>query len=200
MDITHCGPCAYFYDTPYQRLRNFGCSEIICLYQALTGHPELQARPEFQIQGFDQIKYSAAGVPFLNKWLLNDCITRDRAAEQELKQRLNPEGRPYALLHLEGSDHRAEFDRSYIPQEYLQIEITDQSKSIFDWIALMTEAEVLVCVDSVMANLADQLLIPTKVDSYFIPRSHIQLTPVLNGPWTTIEPSRLVEQRIRIFR
>lgn len=193
-------PGAYFYHTPYQRLRNFGCDEIICLYQSLTGHPELQARPEFQIMKFDQIKYAVAGVPFLNKWALDQCITRNLIEEERLRYQLNPNNQPYAILHLEGSDHRAEFDRSYIPEEYVQIEITGQTKSIFDWIGLLESAEVIVCVDSVMANLSDQLLIPTKVDSYFIPRSHIQLTPVLNGPWTTLDPGQATETKIRIFR
>jgi len=190
----------YFYDTPYQRLLNFNCDEIICLYQSLTNHPELQARPEFQIMKFDQIKYAEAGVPFLDKWRLADCVTRDHEAEQALYQRLVNRNRPYVVLHLEGSDHRAEFDRAIIPQDYDQIEVTAHTDSVFDWLTVLEGAEILICVDSVIANLADQFQIPKKVESYFIPRSHIQLTPVLNGPWRCLEPSPETAQRIRIFR
>ena len=193
-------PGAYFYDTPYQRLRNFGCDPIVCLYQALTNHPELSARPEFQIMKFDQIKYAEVGIPFRDKWRLPECVSRNTEAEQALALSVNPEGRPYVIIHLEGSDHRAEFDRSIIPSEYLQIDVSTQTESIFNWLGLLEGAEALVCVDSVMANLADQYSIPTRVDSYFIPRSHIQLTPVLNGPWTTLEPDLATQQRIRIFR
>lgn len=193
-------PGPYFYDTPYQRLHNFQCDEIICLYQALTNHPELSARPEFQIMKFDQIKYAEAGVPFLDKWRLADCVTRDHEAEQALYQRLVNPNRPYVVLHLEGSDHRADFDRAIIPQDYDQIEVTADSNSVFDWLTVIEGAEILICVDSVIANLADQFLIPQKVESYFIPRSHIQLTPVLNGPWRCLEPSPETAQRIRIFR
>jgi hypothetical protein len=59
---------AFFYDVPMERLKNFRCDEILCLYQSLTGHPELVGRPEFQITKFDQLKYHAASVPFLKKW------------------------------------------------------------------------------------------------------------------------------------
>ena len=62
------------------------------------------------------------------------------------------------------------------------------------------EVEVIVAVDSVIANLVDQLGINKDVDCYFIPRSHIQLTPVLGNPWTVVDPGATVAQRIRIFR
>lgn len=192
---------AYFYDTPYQRLRNFGCDPIICLYQALTGHPELTQRPEFQITKFDQIKYSEAGVCFLDKWRLNECITRDSTEEQRLYQTLCKPNKPYCVLHLEGSDHSAEFDTGCIPQEYEQILITaNHTQSIFNWLTILENSEVIVCVDSVIANMVDQMGIQKRVESYLIPRSHIQLTPVLNGPWHTVEPNSATQQRIRLFQ
>lgn len=189
---------AFFYDTPLALLQAQGCDEIICLYQSLTGHPEFAARPEFQIMKFDQYKYSVAGVPFLEKWRLDSCITRDLQKEQDLKQRVTRPGQPYVVLHLEGSDHRADFDRSIIPADWDQIEITaDQTDSIFDWITTLEGAESIVCVDSVIANLVDQLGIGE--DRYWIPRSHIHLTPVLGQAWTVLEPSDSVTARIRIF-
>ena len=192
---------AYFYETPMERLRNFKCDEIICLYQSLSSMPELQARPEFQITKFDQIKYYEAGVPFTHKWRLSECITRNPEREQALKSLvLGDYTGAYCVLHLDGSDHRAEFDLSAIPPEYRVIEVRDQTDSIFDWLGLLESAEVIVCVDSVMANIVDQMLINQTVDSYFIPRSHIQLTPVLNGPWTFVDPGEQVKQRIRVFR
>jgi hypothetical protein len=74
----------FFYDVPMQRLRNLRVDEIICLYQALTGHPEFSEEVYFQHTKFDQYKYIKAGVPFLKKWTLSDCITRDRIQEQKL--------------------------------------------------------------------------------------------------------------------
>ena len=60
----------FFYVEPMKRLKAFGVSETICLYQSLNVMPELAQVPYFQIQHFDEFKYSRAGVPFLDKWKL----------------------------------------------------------------------------------------------------------------------------------
>lgn len=177
-------PGSFFYDQPLKALKNFRCDEILPLYQALTGH-KFHEELYFQHTKFDQYKYQRAGVPFVNKWLLNDCITRDPAAEQLLYDRLvkNPS---YAVIHLEGSDHRARFDDQIIPPDWQRIYIEPNlTPSIFNWLKILESAESIVCVDSVFANLVDQLNIGT--DRYFIPRSHIGLTPVLGQTWTWVK-------------
>lgn len=175
---------AFFYDVPMQRLRNFQVDEVICLYQALTGH-RFHEEVYFQHTKFDQYKYIQAGVPFLNKWQLAECITRDPVREQALYDRVvtNPN---YVVVHLEGSDHRAKFDSSIIPPEWQIIEITEQTDSIWDWLQVLEQAQSLVMVDSVFSNLVDQLAIGE--DRYFIPRSHIGLTPVQGQHWTWLQP------------
>jgi hypothetical protein len=165
-------------------LKNFKCDEILPLYQALTGH-KFHEELYFQQTKFDQYKYIKAGVPFLNKWKLNECITRDLTKEQWLYDQvvINPQ---YAVVHLQGSDHRAKFDPTIIPSEWQTIEIDDtRSTSIFDWLTVLERAQSIVCVDSVYSNLVDQLSIGT--DRYFIPRSHIGLTPVLGLDWTWVK-------------
>jgi hypothetical protein len=47
-------------------------------------------------------------------------------------------------------------------------------------------------VDSVYANLVDQLNIGT--DRYFIPRSHIGLTPVQGQEWTWLHNTAIAPQ------
>ena len=192
----------YFYDTPKQILEEQGCEDIICLYQALSSMPELTDRPEFQITKFDQIKYSEAGVPFLNKWYLKDYITRSAQDEQSLVRKLNPDpNRPIALLHLEGSDYCAEFYKAYIPREYRIIEVKPgYTPNITDWLTVIERAEIIVCIDSVIANIVDQMLLTENRDCYFIPRSHIQLTPVLGGQWHYLDPGLDTRKRITIFR
>ena len=74
----------FFYKEPMERLKNFGCTEIICLYQSLNVIPELSNVPWFQIQKFDEFKYTKAQVPFIDKWKLNECITRDTVKENAL--------------------------------------------------------------------------------------------------------------------
>jgi hypothetical protein len=182
--IPYDAPGVYFYDIPMQRLKNFKCNEIICLYQALTGHPEFMAEKYFQYTKFDQYKYIKAGVPFKRKWDLAQYITRDPAREQALYDRTVTNSN-YAVLHLEGSDARANFDPSMIPEDWQVIEITQQPGVLLtDWLKIIEGAQSIVCIDSVYANLIDQLGLGE--DRYFIQRSHIGLTPVQGLDWTWI--------------
>jgi hypothetical protein len=191
----------YFYETPMERLKNFKCDEIICLYQSLSSHPEFAKRPEFQITGFDQIKYHIAQVPFKQKWTLAECITRDPQREQALKDRVGIQGdEPYVVVHLEGSDYSTTIDPSWIPEGWKTVEITPITDCIFDWLGVLEGAQSIIAVDSVIANIADQLGIADSVDSYFLPRSHLHLTPVLGCAWTVLEPNPETLKRITIFR
>jgi hypothetical protein len=191
----------YFYETPMERLKNFKCDEVICLYQALSSHPEFSKRPEFQITGFDQIKYHIAQVPFKLKWTLAECIARDPEREQALKDRLGiVEGEPYVVVHTEGSDYKTSIDPGWIPEGWKVIEITPITDSVFDWLAVLEGAQSIIAVDSVIANIVDQLGISDSVDSYFLPRSHLHLTPVLGSAWTVLEPDAETLKRITIFK
>jgi hypothetical protein len=177
-------PGPYFYDVPMARLKNFKCDEILPLYQALTGH-KFHEELYFQHTKFDQYKYIKAGVPFLNKWKLSECITRDHAAEEELYNR-TVQNSNYAVVHLEGSDHTAQFDPAMIPEDWQTITITGgQTPSIFNWLKILEGAQSIVCVDSVFHNLVDQMGVGD--DLYFIPRSHIGLTPVQGRAWQWIK-------------
>lgn len=173
----------FFYEVPMQRLKNFAVDETICLYQALTGH-DFHNEKYFQYTKFDQYKYIKAGVPFLNKWLLKDCITRRLDREQKLFDKLvkNPN---YVVYHTKGSDVNVDVDLSIIPQDWQTIEITEQTDCVFDWLKILENAQSLILVDSVFANLVDQLNIGD--DRYFIQRSHIGLTPVLGQNWNWID-------------
>lgn len=171
---------SFFYDQPMRILESLNCDEIIPLYQALTGH-KFHEELYFQHTKFDQYKYIRAGVPFINKWRLSDCITRNLAQEQALYN-LVVQQADYVVVHLDGSDHRAEFDRTIIPAGWQTVEIASLTLCIFDWLTVLERAQSLVLVDSVYANLVDQL--GTGTDRYFIPRSHIGLTPVQGQEWT----------------
>jgi len=171
----------FFYDVPQARLRNFKCDEVVCLYQHLTGHDFMNER-YFQATKFDQYKYIRAEIPFVQKWRLSEYITRDPVREQALKDRVVTTDN-YVVVHLQGSDHRAEFDRSIIPTDWQTIEITEQPNTLLlDWLAVIEGAQSIIMVDSVYANLVDQLALGD--DRYFIQRSHVGLTPVLGQHWT----------------
>ncbi len=187
----------FFYHVPLQRLTNLGVKEVVPLYQSLSNHPEFTGQLFFQHTKFDQHKYLQAGVPFLDKWRLDRYITRNTERELDLYNKLvtNPD---YVVIHLEGSDHTADFDRSIIPQDWQQIVITDQTDVIGDWLMILEKAQSLILVDSVYSNLVDQLGLGE--DLYFLPRSHIQLTPTLGRNWTWIENTNLNKQRTHIFQ
>lgn len=192
---------AFFYDRPQAELAQRGVEYVICLYQSLTGHPELAARQEFQITKFDQLKYAAAGVPFLDKWRLAECVTRDLDREASLERQLDiKQGEPYVVVHVEGSDHRGDWNPEWIPEGWRIIELTPLTDCLFDWLGVLERAEAIVSVDSAVANLVDQMRIADQVDSYFIPRSHIHQTPVLGCSWTTLDPGEQVRKRITLFR
>lgn len=176
----------FFYNEPVRRLKNLGCTEIIPLYQSLSSHPEFSQANWFQIQKFDEYKYTRAGVPFLHKWRLNECITRNHEREQKLFDKVVSDSK-YYVTHLTGSSFTAPVDLSGVPESWgQQVNITAVTDQIFDWLKVIEYAQGLIMLDSVYANIVDQLTIP--VEKYWIPRSHIHLTPVLGSEWTILEP------------
>lgn len=179
--VPYDAPGRYFYDVPLERLRNFQCDEILPLYQHLSNH-DFAKEKYFQFTSFDQYKYIRAGVPFLKKWELSKYITRNPKRELELYNKL-VQNENYVVVHLQGSDHRAAYDPQIIPETWQTIEITQlPGYNLQDWLMILERAQSLVLVDSVYANLVDQLHIGE--DRYFIQRSHIGLTPVQGGHWT----------------
>lgn len=175
----------YFYFEPKRRLEALKCDEIIPLYQSLNVIPELSNVPWFQIQKFDEFKYTRAAVPFIKKWSLSECITRNAKREQSLydtvvKQPL------YYVTHTVGSSFKSDPDVSELPSEWQRIEITELTDCVFDWLKIIEGAQALIMLDSVYANIVDQMQIP--VEKYWIPRSHIHLTPTLGMQWNILDP------------
>jgi hypothetical protein len=182
--VPYDAPGRYFYDVPVARLKNLGVTELLPLYQHLTGH-DFATEKYFQFTKFDQYKYIRAGVPFLDKWRLAECIEWDTAEEDRVYNTLVKDDTPYVVLHLEGSDHRGTYDPAIIPEGWNTVEIREGiTKSIFNWRRVIQGAEAVVMVDSVMANLVDQM--GWGSDRYFIQRSHVGLTPVQGHHWTWI--------------
>jgi len=175
----------FFYTEPEKRLKAFKCDEIICLYQALNIRPELSQQPFFQIQHFDEFKYSKAGVPFLKKWTLGECITRNPEREQRLYDRVVTQEQ-YMVYHTEGSTYKCAADLSNVPSDWQRIEIRALTDNVFDWLKVIEGAQAMILIDSAFSNLVDQLKIDG--DKYWIPRSHIHLTPVLGTDWTILQP------------
>lgn len=191
-------PGPFFYDIPLIRLKNFQCDEIICLYQALTNHPEFSNEPWFQHTAFDQYKYIKAGVAYKDKLRLPECITRNIEREQTLWDKyIGNDSPPYIVTHLSSSEQTVRFDPSIIPEGWMTIPITNEGY-IFDWIKIIEGAEAVIMTDSVFANLVDGLDIQGP-ERYFIPQHHIQLSATLLGNWTYLDNPDL-KPHARIFK
>lgn len=177
----------FYYHRPMEILQVENCEEVICLYQNLNVVPSLSQVPWFQIQKFDEFKYTRANVPFIKKWTLGGILDRNAEAEHKLFARLVPKDQPYYVTHLSGSNYTAQVDLSHMPAEWHRIDIDPMATdSVFNWLRVLSRAEAVICVDSVFSNLVDQMLL--NVDKYFIPRSHIHLTPVLGSDWVILDP------------
>lgn len=188
----------FFYDQPMKEIQIRNCTTFICLYQSLSNHPELSGRPYFQFQKFDEHKYTAAGVPFHKKWRLKECITRDLERESALKTRVVQQ-ELYYVTHLKGSSFEHRPDLSDLPAEWQRIDVDDhKTDSVFDWLGVLEGAQAIICLDSVVANMVDQL--DMDVDKYWIPRSHIHLTPVLGSTWTILEAPEKSTAAQKIFQ
>ena len=192
--VDRTGP--FFYEEPARLLQEAGVEDSFYLYQYLSSHPELTDPELFSILKFDQYKYWVAEVPFIRKWRLGECITRNLVSEEELKGRLQLDG-DYCVVHRSGSDVRWDGDISWIGDRRI-IDIDQYSStSIFDWIGVLEGASAFIGLDSVFANLVDSLDLPIR-ERYWIRRSGWDLTPVLGGRWTMIDNPVGLEDRIRV--
>ena len=172
--------------------------ESLYLYQFLNTVPELTDPEMFNILKFDQYKYQTAGVPFRSKWDLASCITRDPIRESMLKDSLKLDG-AYAVAHLTGSSARVEASIiTWLDPAVRIVNIDDHlTDNLFDWISVLEGASAIVCLDSAVANLVDQLCI-TGPELYWIRRSAWDLTPVLGSAWTIVPTNLPIQEPKRV--
>jgi hypothetical protein len=180
----------FFLDTPLERLAEVGITDeddMLYLYQYLSSVPERTDPDLFAMMKFDQYKYAVAGVPFGKKWDLDQCITRDPARESKLYDQLVTSDR-YMVYQQRASDVEYQIDLSGIEPGVQCIEITEVTDSIFDWLQILEGAETIVLIDSVFANLIDQLKICGDSDLNFMRKwnRRVDGNPVLLGDWSYV--------------
>jgi hypothetical protein len=191
----------YFLETPLAVFREWGvdADEALYLYQYLSSNPELTDAEMFNILKFDQYKYQMAGVPFVKKWRLGACISRNSGRELALKDRLDLPKR-YCVAHLNGSSARVDVAivRQFIDPAVEIIDVdTVKTESIFDWLGVIEEAEIFVGIDSCYANMVDQLGID-RPELYWIRRSAWDLTPVLGSAWKFVPTNLPIQEPVRV--
>ena len=194
----------FFLETPLSVFRDWGVDpdESLYLYQFLNTVPELTDPEMFNILKFDQYKYQTAGVPFKKKWDLGRCVARSNEGELALQDRLKRDGLldgRYAVVHLTGSSARV--DQSIVNWFDPAVTIINvdlyKTSSIFDWIGVLERAEAIVCLDSAVANMVDQLGI-NGPELYWIRRSAWDLTPVLGEAWKFVPTNLPIPEPTRV--
>lgn len=178
----------FFYANPKAQLDALGVREELWLYQYLSSHPEKTNPSYFAQFKFDQYKYAMAGVPFEQKWTLGECIVRDPAAEDALYSKLVKQDR-YMVYQGQASDLSYDIDLSIIDPAVQTIEITELTGSIFDWLKILEGAETMIFIDSVFANLVDQLSLNPAADKYYMRKwnRRVDGNPVFLGAWTYVD-------------
>jgi hypothetical protein len=168
----------YFYGDPLHKLNDLGCTQIFPLYSYLSGLKVVNETLANSLK-FDEYKYAVAQVPFEQKWKLK--VNRDLKREAELKNKLGIY-KPFALLHEEGSNFRITIELPPDVCDRLQvIHLTALTDNPFDWLGVIEDASMLVCVDSCFSNLAEQLNFCG--EKYLMLRSDIRATPVFKNGW-----------------
>lgn len=182
----------FFLDTPLKLLAEVGITQedqMLYLYQYLSSVPERTDPDLFAMMKFDQYKYAVAGVPFKLKWQLSRSLERDYDRENAFYDRVITDRgikTPYCVYQVRSSDVTYEVDLSVLPEGMQAIEITeDLTDSIFDWLTVIENADTIIMIDSVFANLIDQLGICQRADKYFMRKwnRRVDGNPVLASLW-----------------
>jgi hypothetical protein len=174
------------YLTPLNLLAKMNVEKTIVLYSYLSSHLELADKLLQKALKFDQYKYAVSNVPFSKKWTLENCLQRNLARENDLFGKLIKQEK-YMVIHQQGSNFFKKFNVDDAKHKgYQIIEVSEVTDNIFDWLKILENAKALVLIDSVFANLVEQLGIGNNVPKYFGVRSDVGYTPVLLGNWQYI--------------
>lgn len=170
----------YFYHKPLEELNIIGCDSIICLYSHLTGFDLGNHRMQESLS-FDAYKYAIAGVPLKEKWNLK--INRNTLREANIFKLLDLDPKEeYIVVHDEGSNIKLNIDKFITENKLRVIKIKSITDNIFDWLGVIESAQTLHLIDSVYANLVEQLNIQTPKTLYL--RSKVQFSPIFINSWS----------------
>lgn len=132
---------------------------------------------------FDESFYRQVNIDFEKRWD-SFFIERDTKSEEIPFNELNPNNKPYALIHNIGSDGIDRIDYSKIDSTLKQITIP-KKYGFFDFIKLIENATEIHCIDSSFIHLVNSLNVDNKkfYHKNFINRGY---NFKLKGEWTVI--------------
>lgn len=158
-------------------LNEFDCDVKLDLLFNMTNTDK--ASSEWKKSGlkFDEYRYTISNVPFEEKWNLQ--INRNLKRETELYNSI-VKNEKYVVYQFNG----AGFSRGIKienPNNYQLIEIKPITNNPFDWLTVLEKSCSIIVIDSVFANIVEQLNMSNK--KYFLLRSPDIMTPKLKNEW-----------------
>jgi len=161
-------------------LNDFDCNKTFDLLFNMTGTDK--ASGEWKASGlkFDEYRYKICDVPFKEKWNLQ--INRNERREQELYDKMIKQDK-YVVYQFNGTGFRRQIQIENNGNFQL-LEINPVTNNPFDWIKILEGASKLILIDSLFANIVEQLNIPNK--KFFLLRSPDIMTPTLKNEWTIL--------------
>lgn len=177
----------FFVREPMRRLHNFQVPDenILWLYQYINVYPERTDLNLYAQMKFDQYKYARAELPFSLKWNLPYCITRNKQREQQLYNNLIKKPR-YWVIQQHASDVDYQLDTTQIDPDCQIVEILPTTDNIWDWLLILEMAEGMILIDSVFANIVDQMNLNPNADRYYVRKWNrgVDGNPVFLHEWT----------------
>jgi len=162
----------YFLDRPLEILRTLACDPIVPLYSYLSGLPVTNSALARSLK-FDEYKYAVCNVPFSFKWKLK--IKRNMQRENSLFESLHV-SEPFVLAHNRGSNVLVELPLQEQTRKTRVVYIDERTNNPFDWLMTIELASEVHFIDSVFANIVEQLKLNNSAFLYL--RSQVGFTPV----------------------
>jgi len=169
----------YFLEVPKKILYDCNCEQVFVLYSYL-GNIDLENERLRNSLTFDAYKYAVTNVPFEIKWNLNPVRNKEREFILYESMGLS-KSTPYMVVHREGSNFSPNIKPLITSLNLPVVEITSSTDCLFDWLTVIENSSVGVFVDSVFANLVEQLNLNIPKVLYL--RSETKFTPVFKNNW-----------------
>ena len=170
----------YFYEMPKRILEDLNCDQIFCLYSHLTGYNFSESKIS-QGLTFDAYKYAVANVPFEEKWNLHPIRNLNREKELLNLLSLNLD-EPYIITQESGTTINVPYKKILNNLDLRVIELKEITDNFFDWLTVIENCQEAFLINSVFANLIDQLNFKFKKTIYLHTES--KWTPILKNNWT----------------
>jgi len=176
-------PIDYWLEKPKSLLKNNHIKDVFILYHYLGTN---QGRYDFgqpmhlvESLKFDEYKYAICSAPFEQKWNLD--IERDLNAENLILEKISAHV-PFKIAHEAPAGKRRNIvDEIEELHDIRTIHPTSLTNNPLDWLSAFEMSQIILCEDSVFANLTEQRNLTQK--KYLFLRSPIQNTPVFKNGW-----------------